>query len=742
MQPQLLSQILTALNKDHNSTIYDLLIATLRSRDPSHSHHRDSILTRFPDLFDLLSEQSSNDDFATNVVEAATSVCQEEIQTLILKQSGLHFDGSHTGLSQLEGFSIAELGQKVQQLAPHLWHMVGCLLDVVPDRRRTAPAEMAVDEDIEMEPADIAMAVEGNDEGSEESDDELEDGETVGRTEMEREAGAKEDANSNDTASEGDEAPSEEAENETQQPGVKKSPYRKQNRARRNAALIYIVSTLSQQSIELTHLRMQKKVVIIVIMGHSSNERFNALQCVIGFFLELKCTPEGVTELLAHMGVSASTQTTRNMVKSLTKSAIGRNKHLPRSMFIYDNFDMDFKVAQPTAGKIGSHTSMMSATFAPYAQGSMSEDLKFTRQLHTTSRFNKDNPPGSPSVYTPCIRDVMPRPEVLVDGLDSLHRAFAWHLRAILIQQDQSFGRYKQHLGLPDAINPLPVTKTLQFPASAINADESSHDGNWEVFKSLLEQLAVPDERLEDEIILIHGDLATKEKIDGLRKMRTIEKSAKNRLGFAVVVPGLFHLKMAATDAFWRTHVQPAEGQDDRNGFYEYVRYLRPNETIKFLSAPGFRRLHDTIHHTTWIDVLDCWRIEANGRGFNSRAAFADSKPSWASIIELSEAMVKRYLPGEDFDEKREELKTKRDMVFENVALRKQHGLLYLELSHAMNYGDVGRILRLLPYWIAIFKATGKSKYSAHMIRFMTDLDHVYPPRLRYIQIFHLLVLS
>jgi len=48
---------------------------------------------------------------------------------------------------------------------------------------------------------------------------------------------------------------------------------------------------------------------------------------------------------------------------------------------------------------------------------------------------------------------------------------------------------------------------------------------------------------------------------------------------------------------------------------------------------------------------------------------FTDSKPLWASIIELSEAMVKRYLPSKDFDEKREELKTKCDMVFENIAL-------------------------------------------------------------------------
>ena len=358
-------------------------------------------------MFDLLSEQS-NKDFTTSVVKAATAVYQEEIQILVLKQSGLHFDGSHMGLSQLEGFSIAELGRKIQHLAPHLWYLVGCLLDVVPDCCCTAPTNIMVDEDIEMELADIATAVEGNDEGSEESDDDESDGdETIERANVEKDAA--EDADDDGIASEGDEVqPNEEAENETQQPEIKKRRYRKQNRARRNAALIYIVSTLSQQSVELTHLRMQKKVVFIVIMGHSSNERFNALQCIIGFFLESKCTPEGVTELLAHMGVSASTQTTRNMVKSLTKSAIARNKHLPRSMFIYDNFDMDFKVAQPTIGKIGSHTSMTSATFAPYAQGSTLQDLKFTRELHATSRFNKDNLPGCSAVYTPHIRDIMP----------------------------------------------------------------------------------------------------------------------------------------------------------------------------------------------------------------------------------------------------------------------------------------------------------------------------------------------
>ena len=60
-------------------------------------------------------------------------------------------------------------------------------------------------------------------------------------------------------------------------------------------------------------------------------------------------------ELLSHMGVSISMQTDRNMVNSLTKSTWLWNKNLPDLMFIYDNFDLDFKATQPTLGNIGTH---------------------------------------------------------------------------------------------------------------------------------------------------------------------------------------------------------------------------------------------------------------------------------------------------------------------------------------------------------------------------------------------------
>lgn len=346
--------------------------------------------------------------------------------------------------------------------------------------------------------------------------------------------------------------------------------------------------------------------------------------------------------------------------------------------------------------------------------------------------------PGDPRIYTPRIRDILPQrlPGPSSEAIDPIAKVFAWHLRAILVQQEPSFQIYKKELALPDTLNVLPLAKTVQYPANAINADEGQNDGNWQVLESLLTQSSVPTERLEESVVLVHGDLATKERIDALRKMRSIEHSAKNRLDFVVFVPGLFHLKMAATDAFWRIHVEPLAGRDDTVGFFQYIHHLRAKETGKFASEPGFRRLHDAIHHSMWTDVLDCWRIEARSIGHANLKDYARAKPDWQAIVSMSESMVQTYLPQPNFGYTRTQEEADRDKVFENVALRKQHGLLYLELSHAMNHGDVGRILRLWPYWIAIFKSTGKSKYTAHMIRFITDLEHVFPPRLRSFVIF------
>jgi hypothetical protein len=141
--------------------------------------------------------------------------------------------------------------------------------------------------------------------------------------------------------------------------------------------------------------------------------------------------------------------------------------------------------------------------------------------------------------------------------------------------------------------------------------------------------------------------------------------------------------------------------------------------------------MHDAIYHTTWADVLDCWCLAAEVHSHSSLKDFAKLKPDWAIIQSISKDLVKRYLLQEDFLYCQEDSEANCDARYENQALRKQHSFLYLEFVHAMNHGDIGPVLTLFPARIAIFTATGKHKYAAHMTQFKTNLDHVYPPQLR-----------
>ncbi len=120
-------------------------------------------------------------------------------------------------------------------------------------------------------------------------------------------------------------------------------------------------------SANITHSKLnQKQVMILSVFGHSSNQKFNVFQAVIGFFLESKQCPEIILEMVAHMGISVSVQSVLWMVNSLSKKAEERMKTLGPSNNIYDNFDMEFPVAHPTPDHQKYHLSATAVTFTPY----------------------------------------------------------------------------------------------------------------------------------------------------------------------------------------------------------------------------------------------------------------------------------------------------------------------------------------------------------------------------------------
>ena len=112
MDQHLLNQILNALTNAHGTTLYDVVLQTLRSHDARHSCHCASILDRMTDLFNLLSEQSPQ-RLEVAVITIAAATYRNEVQDLIQPQTRFHFTGNKTNLSQLETFSITQMGVKI-----------------------------------------------------------------------------------------------------------------------------------------------------------------------------------------------------------------------------------------------------------------------------------------------------------------------------------------------------------------------------------------------------------------------------------------------------------------------------------------------------------------------------------------------------------------------------------------------------------------------------------------------------
>jgi hypothetical protein len=99
---------------------------------------------------------------------------------------------------------------------------------------------------------------------------------------------------------------------------------------------------------------------------------------------------------------------------------------------------------------------------------------------------------------------------------------------------------------------------------------------------------------------------------------------------------------------------------------------LRPDDTGKFSTKPGFRRVHDVIHHDLWASMLDCWAVEAQKRdpSWTSLKAFGNANPSWDLIVDMSESIIETYVATTPYlGTLRDKVIRERNQQFENQIL-------------------------------------------------------------------------
>ncbi|KIL54407.1 hypothetical protein M378DRAFT_92369 [Amanita muscaria Koide BX008] len=236
---------------------------------------------------------------------------------------------------------------------------------------------------------------------------------------------------------------------------------------------------------------------------------------------------------------------------------------------------------------------------------------------------------------------------------------------------------------------------------------------------------------VENLVLLKSGDLLTGQHIRSLMESRSEESTPWRRLQHVVFVMGLFHLKMACTDALWRLFIHPKLAKEDPCSLIKLVSQIRPKETGKIESKPAYRQMHEVIQHVGIVLRLDAWRIIASERidqSVDSLEAFAGMKPTWEVLVDLSHHLCRNYVTNtHELSDMRRKPTGIRDHQHENVLIQHQYFLLYEEISYAMNYGDIGRIETLFLPWIWIFRSCGKHKYATEMRRYLENVHFIYP---------------
>ncbi|KAI0074534.1 hypothetical protein K474DRAFT_1601281, partial [Panus rudis PR-1116 ss-1] len=291
---------------------------------------RAAFVQEWPELLDAFSRDPALSESTT---QFCTNVCtrdlKDEIATLANKESGWHFSARKAQAAQIEGFSLKKMAHKLEGDAPQLWALTGALLQADPVRLKRRLQFLGMD----------ARDVETSDPKYWNSVGHLTEEEIF----MEDEP----------------------------------RPAKKRRRiaAERMAALLRI-----------------KRVVIISIMLHNTNQKCNPFASIMGLFLHSTSAPELVIDVLSHAGLSISVSAVHHMVDSLSSNASAQLRELMKTCtaaFAYDNFDMDFKSYSPTVDKPG--ITLLHGTSAlafPLNHGITEADLKCSKELWETDPLN------------------------------------------------------------------------------------------------------------------------------------------------------------------------------------------------------------------------------------------------------------------------------------------------------------------------------------------------------------------
>ena len=300
-------------------------------------------------------------------IQHVTEACSADLLKLAHQNTGFHYPVKDLTEDRIVNFNVEEYATQLEEHGPTLWHVFGRLFETATEKtaymreyrkRRTQNTGSSTSKgprqaDVDME--DVGVGDKGS------SDDE---GPDVG------------------SFAEGDEEAPEDLNVQLEDRHIK------------NVRMVCASTILNRIYLKDC---VQRQLCCISILMNTVSQKCNALQMVVGVFLQSANTPEVIRELLARLGFSISVSNINNAIKQLSANAEDACQRLARTLlalFAYDNLDIDLKKSSP---KIEDSTDtqihITSATMCTLHPDITTQDLDCADEVWKTSEFNRDGRP-------------------------------------------------------------------------------------------------------------------------------------------------------------------------------------------------------------------------------------------------------------------------------------------------------------------------------------------------------------
>ena len=425
--------------------------------------------------------------------------------------------------------------------------------------------------------------------------------------------------------------------------------------------------------------------------------------------------PRTIIDVLTQLGLCPSFPSIHNTLETLSKSALKATIAAISGQGVawlngYDNLNASTSI-HATQQYLGSRPKVENFTARTvYIAKNSTKDAMDAAVFDAHSR-------NAPTVT---LGDLRPS----LESIARIQHQYAAQIVEILLASGPFLSLTSQRASIidyRDVRRPTTHEKTIQFPLTVVEIDESTIEGNRENLEEMMQLLEFTPEQASELKIPTSGDQMTCSRIRSSAEEREADRSPYHRGTVWVPIPGGFHVMLN----WLRMMLKVYRGSPADNG--ALARYIDVLDLKRLRnSEPDHFLLERLIREVYYGHVLACW-VEVSG--FPTLEAFRASKPSHETLRRLAVSIVDKFIgaPSEASFLSDDQDPASTDETFRSACLFNRDAAIYFEMKSATKRGDFGRIEDLLPLLVCGFRGGGCTKYAHEMLHLLQNLKYSWP---------------